>query len=123
MYNHRTTVSFVRSLDDSLSRKKLFDDTDFQTHKDRDGEFLFEQVEKSDVQDDATGNYTVMEESDGQAEAAAKSDGLTSKSNVDKKSSDPWADASVDSKMVEVRMVIDYTLMDARNSTMSERVV
>ncbi|TXG57049.1 hypothetical protein EZV62_018362 [Acer yangbiense] len=32
MYN-RITASFERSPDDPLSRKKLFDDTDFQTHK------------------------------------------------------------------------------------------
>ena len=32
MYNH-TTASSERSPDDPPSRKKLFDDTDFQTHK------------------------------------------------------------------------------------------
>ncbi|KAK0593170.1 hypothetical protein LWI29_032218 [Acer saccharum] len=122
MYNHRTTTSFVRSPDDPLSRKKLFDDTDFQTHKDRDGEFLFEQVEKSDVQADATGNYTVMEESDGQAEAAAKSDGLASKSDVDKHSSDPRANAPADSKMVEeindcVQLCIEEMVQKAKPLT------
>ncbi|TXG72913.1 hypothetical protein EZV62_001492 [Acer yangbiense] len=33
MYNHRTTASFVSSPNDPLSKKKLFYDTDFQTHK------------------------------------------------------------------------------------------
>ena len=33
MYNHRTTTSFVSSPDDPPSKKKLFYDTDFQTHK------------------------------------------------------------------------------------------
>ena len=60
-------------------------------------------MEKSDVLADATGNYTVMEENDGQADAGAKSDGLASKSDVDKYWSDP-----ADSKMVEVRMVIKF---------------
>ncbi|KAK0608675.1 hypothetical protein LWI29_034199 [Acer saccharum] len=131
MYNHRTTTSFVRSPDDPPSRKKLFDDTDFQTHKstfhtsslpstiadlylaiaslikesdsktDRDGELLFKQVEKNDVQADATCNVTAMEESVGQAEVASKSDGLASKIDFDKHSSDPWADAPAVSKMVE----------------------
>ncbi|KAK0593036.1 hypothetical protein LWI29_029627 [Acer saccharum] len=68
MYNHRTIASFVRSPDDPPSRKKLFDDTDFQTHK---------------------------------AEVVTKSDGLTSKGDFDKHSSDPWADDPADSKMVE----------------------
>ncbi|KAI9195961.1 hypothetical protein LWI28_019759 [Acer negundo] len=64
--------------------------------EDCDGEFLFEQVKKSDVQADATGNYTVTE-----ADAVTKSHGLASKSDVDKHSSDPQADALADSKMVE----------------------
>ncbi|TXG51263.1 hypothetical protein EZV62_023787 [Acer yangbiense] len=127
MYNHRTTTSFVRSPDDPPSRKKLFDDTDFETHKstfhtsspsftiadlysaiaslikesdsktDRDGELLFKQVEKNDVQADAIGIYTVMEESDGQAKVAAKSDG-------------PQADAPANSKMVED--VDNQTILD-----------
>ena len=33
MYNHHTTASFVRSPDDPPSRKKLFDDIEFQTQK------------------------------------------------------------------------------------------
>ncbi|TXG69812.1 hypothetical protein EZV62_004747 [Acer yangbiense] len=33
MYNHRTTASFVSSPNDPPSKKKLFYDTDFQTHK------------------------------------------------------------------------------------------
>ncbi|KAK0605320.1 hypothetical protein LWI29_025455 [Acer saccharum] len=33
MYNHRTTTSFVSSPNDPPSKKKLFYDTDFQTHK------------------------------------------------------------------------------------------
>ncbi|KAK0584553.1 hypothetical protein LWI29_015085 [Acer saccharum] len=185
MYNHRTTSSFVRSPDDPPSRKKLFDDTDFQTHKsivhtssppstiadlysaiaslikesdsktvslikeseerqlscfraelnkireeikvgdtlgkkstkensgtsnqkndkvseeDREGELLFKQVEKNDVQADATCNVTAMEESVGQAEAASKSDGVASKIDFEKHSSDPRSDAPVVSKMVE----------------------
>ncbi|KAK0587931.1 hypothetical protein LWI29_031405 [Acer saccharum] len=100
----------MRSPDDPPSRKKLFNDTDFQTHKDRDNEFLFEQVVKSDVQADAASNYMVMEESDGQAKVVAKSDGLTSKSDVDKHSSDPRADAPADSKMVED--VDNQTILD-----------
>ncbi|KAK0603678.1 hypothetical protein LWI29_007445 [Acer saccharum] len=185
MYNHRTTASFMRSPDDPPFRKKLFDDTDFQTHKfivhtstppsiitdlysaiaslikesdsktmslikeseerqlscfraelnkireeikvgdtlgkkstkensrtsnqkndkvseeDRDGELLFKQVEKNDVQADATCNVTAMEESVGQDKAASKSDGVASKIDFEKHSSDPRADAPAVSKMVE----------------------
>ncbi|TXG63959.1 hypothetical protein EZV62_010953 [Acer yangbiense] len=185
MYNHRTTAYFVRSPDDPPSRKKLFDDIEFQTHKstshsssppstiadlysaiaslikestsktmtlikeseerqlscfraelnkireemkvgdtpskkstkensgtsnqkndkvseeDHDGELLFKQLEKNDVQADATCNVTVMEESVGQAEGAVKSDGHASKIDFDKHSSDPRVDAPTDSKMVE----------------------
>ncbi|TXG65397.1 hypothetical protein EZV62_006672 [Acer yangbiense] len=185
MYNHRTTASFVSSPDDPPSKKKLFYDTDFQTHKstvhtssplstiadlysaiallikesdsktvslikeseerqlscfraelnkireeikvgdtlgkkstkensgtsnqkndkvseeDRDGELLFKQAEKNDVQADATCNVTAMEESVGQDEAASKSDGVASKIDFEKHSSDPWADALAVSKMVE----------------------
>ncbi|KAK0587104.1 hypothetical protein LWI29_017336 [Acer saccharum] len=185
MYNHRITASFVSSPDDPLSKKKLFYDTDFQTHKstvltlsppstianlysaiaslikesdsktvslikeseerqlscfraelnkireeikvgdtlgkkstkensgtsnqkndnvseeDRDGELLFKQGEKNDVQADATCNVTAMEESVGQDEAASKSDGVASKIDFEKHSSDPRADAPAVSKMVE----------------------
>ncbi|KAK0576204.1 hypothetical protein LWI29_013672 [Acer saccharum] len=131
MYNHRTTTSFVSSPDDPPSKKKLFYDTDFQTHKstvhtlsppstiadlysaiaslikesdsktDRDGELLFKQAEKNDVQADATSNVMAMEESVGQAEAASKSDGVASKIDFEKHSSDPRADALAVSKMVE----------------------
>ncbi|KAK0589316.1 hypothetical protein LWI29_012537 [Acer saccharum] len=79
MYNHHTTASFVRSPDDPPSKKKLFYDTDFQTHKDRDGELLFKQAEKNDVQADATCNVTAMEESVGQDEATSKFDGVALK--------------------------------------------
>ncbi|KAK0594623.1 hypothetical protein LWI29_038335 [Acer saccharum] len=188
MYNHRITASFVSSLDDPPSKKKLFYDTDFQTHKstvltlsppstianlysaiaslikesdsktvslikeseerqlscfraelnkireeikvgdtlgkkstkenlgtsnqkndkvseeDRDGELLFKQGEKNDVQADATCNVTAMEESVGQDEAASKSDGVASKIDFEKHSSDPRADAPAVSKMVEVNL-------------------
>ncbi|TXG69357.1 hypothetical protein EZV62_004292 [Acer yangbiense] len=203
MYNHRTTASFVRSPDDTPSRKKLFDDTEFQTHKstshsssppstiadlysaiaslikestsktmtlikeseerqlscfreelnkireemkvgdtpgkkstkensgtsnqkndkvseeDRDGELPFEQLEKNDVQVDATCNVTVMEESVGQAEGAVKSDGHASKIDFDKHSSDPRVDAPADSKMVEDvdnRTILDENELKEINS-------
>ncbi|KAK0595926.1 hypothetical protein LWI29_011108 [Acer saccharum] len=68
---------------------------------DRDGELLFKQAEKNDVQADATCNVTAMEESVGQDEAASKSDGVASKIDFEKHSSDPRADAPSVSKMVE----------------------
>ncbi|TXG72861.1 hypothetical protein EZV62_001440 [Acer yangbiense] len=98
---------------ETLSRKSTEEKSgtsNQKNDKDRDGEFLFEQVEKSDVQVDTIGNYTIMEESDGQAEVVAKFDGLASKSDVDKHSSDPWADAPADSKMVED--VDNQTILD-----------
>ncbi|KAK0587077.1 hypothetical protein LWI29_016939 [Acer saccharum] len=180
MYNHRTTASFVSSPDDPPSKKKLFYDTDFQTHKstvhtlsppstivdlysaiaslikesdsktvslikeseerqlscfraelnkireeikvgdtlgkkstkENSGtsnqkndkvseELLFKQAEKNDVEADATCNVTAMEESVGQDEAASKSDGVASKIDFEKHSSDPRADAPAVSKMVE----------------------
>ncbi|KAI9178427.1 hypothetical protein LWI28_026371 [Acer negundo] len=44
MYN-RTTSFVVRSPDDHLSRKKLFDDTNFQTHKDVDNQTILDKNE------------------------------------------------------------------------------
>ena len=69
---------------------------------------LFKQAEKNDVEADATCNVTAMEESVGQAEAASKSDGVASKIDFEKHSSDPRADAPAVSKMVEVHIVIKF---------------
>ncbi|KAK0597254.1 hypothetical protein LWI29_023414 [Acer saccharum] len=187
LYNHRTTASFVRSPDGPPFRKKLFDDTDFQTHKstvhtstppstiadlysaiaslikesdsktmslikeseerqlscfraelnkireeikvgdtlgkkstkensrtsNQKNDKVSEEVmiammsccsnklKKNDVQADATCNVTAIEESVGQDEAASKSDGVASKIDFEKHSSDPRADAPAVSKMVE----------------------
>ncbi|KAK0590155.1 hypothetical protein LWI29_023319 [Acer saccharum] len=94
------TLSPLSTIADLYSAiASLIKESDSKT--DRDGELLFKQVEKNDVQADATCNVTAMEESVGQAEAASKFDGVASKIDFDKHSSDPRADAPAISKMVE----------------------